>query len=61
MFRITFSQETVKHLKQELAKAYARGDQRAVGRLSTLVVIGSRMALESILAPWNISQQSVCN
>jgi transposase len=61
MFRITFSQETVKRLKQELAKAYTRGDQRAVRRLSVLVMIGRRMVLESILAVWNVSQQSVYN
>ena len=59
MFRITFTQETVKRLKQELAKAYARGDQRAVRRLSVLVMIGRRMVLENILALWNVSQQSV--
>jgi transposase len=59
MFRITFSQETVKRLKQELEKAYARGDLRAVRRLSVLVMIGRRMVLESILALWNVSQQSV--
>jgi transposase len=61
MFRITFSQETVKQLKQELEKAYARGDKRAVRRLSVLVMIGSGMVLESILAIWNVSQQSVYN
>ena len=61
MFRITFTQETVKRLKQELAKAYARGDQRAVRRLSVLVMIGRRMVLENILALWNVSQQSVYN
>src|SRR5215211_7634499 len=59
MFRITFSPETVKRLKQELEKAYARGDLRAVRRLSVLVMIGSRMALEDILALWNVSQQSL--
>lgn len=61
MFRITFTPETVKHLKQELAKAYARGDLRAVRRWSVLVMIGSRMVLEHILAVWNVSQQSVYN
>jgi len=61
MFRITFSQETVKRLKQELEKAYRRGDKRAVRRLSVLIMIGSRMVLERILALWNISQQSVYN
>jgi len=61
MFRITFTQETVKRLKEELAKAYARGDKRAVRRLSVLVMIGSQMVLERILALWNVSQQSVYN
>lgn len=61
MFRITFSPETVKRLKQELEKAYARGDKRAVRRLSVLVMIGGRMVLENILGLWNVSQQSVYN
>ncbi len=61
MFRITFSQETVKRLKQELEKAYIRGDKRAVRRLSVLVMIGSQMVVESILALWNVSQQSIYN
>ena len=61
MFRITFSQETVKRLKAELAKAYVRGDRRAVRRLSVLVMIGRWMVLESILALWNVSPQSVYN
>jgi transposase len=61
MFRITFSQETVKRLKQELEKAYERGDKRAVRRLSVLVMIGNQMVLESILALWNVSPQSVYN
>ncbi len=61
MFRITFSQETVKRLRQELEGAYARGDLRAVRRLSVLVMIGRQMGLESILAIWKISPQSVYN
>jgi transposase len=61
MFRITFRPETVKRLKKELEEAYGRGDQRAVRRLSVLVMIGKRMRLEHILALWNISQQSVYN
>src|SRR6266540_3740096 len=61
MFRITFSQDTVKRLKQELEKAYIRGDKRAVRRLSVLVMIGSQMVVESILALWNVSQQSIYN
>jgi transposase len=61
MCRITFRQETVKRLKQELAKAYVRGDKQAVRRLSVLIMIGKRMRLEHILSLWNVSQQSVYN
>jgi len=46
-------------MKQELEKAYSRGDLRAVRRLSVLVMIGERMALAVILAIWNVSQQTV--
>jgi len=59
MFRITFSKETVKRLKQELQEAYTRGDLRAVRRLSVLVMIGERIELVIILAVWNVSQQTV--
>jgi transposase len=61
MFRITFSKTVVKQLKEELAKAYARGDVRAVRRLSVLVMIGGRLGLETILSLWNVSQQTVYN
>jgi transposase len=61
MFRITFSNGTVKQLKSELRKAYQRGDLRAVRRLSVLVMIGERMGLAVILAIWNVSQQTVYN
>jgi transposase len=61
MFRITFRQETVKRLKEELEKAYVRGDKQAVRRLSVLIMIGKRMRLEHILSLWNVSQQSVYN
>jgi transposase len=61
MFRITFRQETVKRLKQELEKAYVRGDQQAVRRLSVLLMIGKRMDLASILSLWNVSVQTVYN
>lgn len=61
MFRITFSKANVKQLKQELDKAYVRGDLRAVRRLSVLIMIGSRMVLELILSSWNVSQQTVYN
>jgi transposase len=61
MFRITFSRDTVKQLKGELEKAYGRGDLRAVRRLSVLVMIGERISLATILATWNVSQQTVYN
>jgi transposase len=61
MCRITFRQETVKRLKQELEKAYVRGDKRAVRRLSVLIMVGKRMSLASILALWNVSAQTVYN
>ena len=61
MFRITFRQETVKRLKQELEKAYVRGDKQAVRRLSVLIMIGKRMRLEHILSLWNVSHKGVYN
>jgi transposase len=61
MFRITFSKAVVKRLKEELEKAYARGDVRAVRRLSVLIMIGGKLALETILSLWNVSQQTVYN
>jgi transposase len=59
MFRITISNETVKQLKSKLQAAYRRGDLRAVRRISVLVMIGERMGLASILALWQVSQQTV--
>jgi len=61
MFRITFSKAHVKQLKQELEKAYRRGDTRTVRRVSVLIMIGGKVALESILLMWNVSQQTVYN
>ena len=61
MCRITFRQETVKRLKEELERAYTRGDQQAVRRMSVLLMIGQRMSLDSILAVWNVSTQTVYN
>jgi len=61
MCRITFGQETVKRLKEELEKAYGRGDKQAVRRLSVLLMVGKRMSLASILAVWNVSSQTVYN
>jgi len=61
MFRITFRQETVKRMKEELEKAYVRGDKQAVRRMSVLIMIGKRLNLASILALWNVSAQTVYN
>jgi len=61
MFRITFSKAHVKQLKQELEKAYRRGDTRTVRRVSVLIMVGGKVALESILLMWNVSQQTVYN
>src|SRR5512147_3248081 len=61
MGRITFRQETVKRMKEELEKAYGRGDKQAVRRLSVLIMIGKRMKLASILSVWNVSAQTVYN
>jgi transposase len=61
MFRITFSKAHVKRLQQELEKAYVCGDLRAVRRISVLSMIGGRMGLGTILAVWNVSQQTVYN
>jgi len=61
MFRVTFSNETVKQLKVELRKAYERGDLRAVRRLSVLVMMGERIGLTLILAVWQVSMQTVYN
>jgi transposase len=61
MFRITFSKSNVKRFQQELDKAYKRGDSRAVRRLSVLMMIGCKVALETILSVWNVSQQTVYN
>ena len=61
MIRITFSKAHVKRLQQELEKAYAYGDERAVRHLSVLLMVGNRIALEMILSVWNVSQQTVYN
>jgi transposase len=59
MCRITFRQGTVKRLKEELEKAYVRGDKQAVRRLSVLLMVGKGMSLASILSLWNVSTQTV--
>jgi transposase len=59
MFRITFSNETVKRLRSELQKAYERGDRRAIRRISVLLMLGESVTLKDILATWGISRQTV--
>jgi transposase len=61
MFRITFSKSNVKRFQQELDKAYKRGDKRTIRHLSVLLMIGSNVALATILSIWNVSQQTVYN
>jgi transposase len=61
MFRITFSKSNVKRFQQELDKAYQRGDKRTIRHLSVLLMIGSKVALATILSVWNVSQQTVYN
>jgi len=61
MFRVTFSGATVKRMRDELRKAFGRGDLRAVRRLSVLVMIGERMTLVLVLTTWNLCQQTVYN
>jgi transposase len=61
MIRITFSKLHVKRLQEELEKAYTYGDERAVRRLSVLLMIGHKIALDTILSVWNVSLQTVYN
>jgi len=55
MFKVTFSDQTVKRFRGELQKAYERGDLRSVRRLSVLIMIGDREGMETIQANWDIS------
>ena len=59
MFKVTFSNKTVKRLKAELQKAYRRGDLRSVRRLSVLIMIGERRDMETIRASWEVSVSTV--
>jgi transposase len=59
MFKVTFSNQTVKRFRGELQKAYARGDLRNVRRLSVLIMIGERQSMETIRASWDISEPTV--
>ena len=59
MFKVTFSNRTVKRLKGELQKAYMRGDLRSVRRLSVLIMVGERRDMETIRASWDVSVSTV--
>jgi len=59
MFKVTFSNQTVKRFKSELQKAYGRGDLRSVRRLSVLIMISDRKDMETIRASWNISVSTI--
>ena len=59
MFKVTFSNQTVKRFKSELQKAYMRGDLRRIRRLSVLIMIGERRDLETIRASWDVSVSTV--
>ena len=59
MFKVTFSNQTVKRFKGELQKAYARGDLRSVRRVSVLIMIGERKSMETIRASWDVSVSTV--
>ena len=59
MYKVTFSNQTVKRLKSELQQAYTRGDLRSVRRLSVLIMISERKEMESIRASWEVSGSTV--
>ena len=59
MFKVTFSNQTVKRLKDELRKAYNRGDLRSIRRLSVLIMIGERRDMETIRSSWDVSVSTV--
>jgi len=59
MIKVTFSHATVKRLREELRSAYTRGDLRGVRRLSVLIQISERNAIETIQANWDISGSTV--
>jgi len=59
MFKVTFSNQTVKWLKDELRKAYNRGDLRSIRRLSVLIMIGERRDMETIRSSWDVSVSTV--
>ena len=61
MNRITFSQATVKHFEQEFQKAYHRGDQRLVRRITVLLATNRQKDLAGIARMWGIARQTIYN
>jgi transposase len=61
MNRITFCQATVKHLEQELQKAYHRGDPRLVRRITVLLATHRQQDLTGIARMWGIARQTIYN
>jgi transposase len=61
MNRITFCTATVKHFEQELQKAYHRGDQRLVRRITVLLATNRQKNLAEIASMWGIARQTIYN
>ena len=61
MNRITLSHATVKHLEQELQKAYSRGDARLVRRITVLLASNRQKELSRIARTWGIARQTIYN
>lgn len=61
MNRITFCKATVKRFGQELQKAYQRGDQRLVRRISVLLATQHQTGITEIAATWALARQTIYN
>jgi len=61
MHRINFCSATVKHLEQELQKAYSRGDPRLVRRITVLLATHRQQDLSSVARMWGIARQTIYN
>lgn len=61
MNRITFCRATVKRFGQELQKAYQRGDQRLVRRISVLLTTQRQTEIAGIAAAWGLARQTINN
>jgi transposase len=59
MIKVTFSHATVKRLREELQRAYTRGDLRGVRRLSALILVSEQRDVETVRASWDVSGSTV--